>query len=92
METRPALKPPAITRDPQSGWLWLSSAELSRRGYHDPKEFIEVEVDSHRYELQGFKRSTRQWWVEHVCCLEHDVKQTIDELPVTLGHREPPAA
>jgi hypothetical protein len=57
---------PEINVREADGLLWISQDVLAELGYYGLESFKQIEVDSVVYELQGFKSSSGEWWVERV--------------------------
>jgi hypothetical protein len=53
-----------IRRDEESGTLWIHEAVLAHLGYYKVDTFDVVEIEGIRYELQGLRKSTGEWWIE----------------------------
>lgn len=56
-------KVPLVRRD-ENGLLWVGQAELEQAGYWRLADFDVVEIGGCRYELQGFRPSSGDWWLE----------------------------
>lgn len=56
----------SVRKDAGSGTLWIHEAVLEHLGYYKVSTFDVVEIEGERYELQGLKKSTGEWWVEPV--------------------------
>jgi len=48
----------------ENGLLWVAEAQLRADGFDELADFDRVVVDGRIFELQGFRASTREWWVE----------------------------
>lgn len=46
------------------GLTWISALDLGMLGYYDLADFDVVKVGGVHYELQGFRASTNEWWLE----------------------------
>lgn len=58
-------KTPMVRRD-DNGLLWVGQAELEAAGYWRLQDFDQVEIGGCMYELQGFRPSSGDWWLELV--------------------------
>jgi len=54
----------AFAQRDENGLLWIEEERLRADGFDDLADFDRVVVDGRVFELQGFRASTREWWVE----------------------------
>jgi hypothetical protein len=72
-QSRPLLEPgpgsskgSVVRVEERDGLFWISDASLKENGYFGLTTFERIEIEGLLYEIQGFKASSAEWWVELV--------------------------
>lgn len=63
---------------------WINDASLSAMGYRGPFSGLVIqlpvsapEAQQHHWELQGYDKPGRRWWIEHLCCFTSDLPEFV---------------